>query len=102
MSTDERPLPRSEKQTVYRLGVAERARRGTARPTHIFKVERVRIGSNAHGEPVFTEYPDHRALCGVWTVTAPEQADPTTAGDPACLRKYLRMFGRQNSGGGRS
>jgi hypothetical protein len=99
-------LPRFSTETVYLLGQALRRSWKTARPTHIFVVERIKIGTSYHGKPIYSVRGNHKALCGVY---APDQCDdqsggPESASCMKCRHRYMQLFGRQpgNRGGRRS
>jgi hypothetical protein len=104
MNSTEPALPKSVKETVYRLGQAEPRGRIVARLSHAVKIDRVKLGNDSRGVGIWQEFSDHKALCGVY---APDPCDdqapgPENAGCRLCRRKYLQIFSRQNSGGRRS
>jgi hypothetical protein len=87
----EHALPRSERKIEFRLSLTPRTRRNFARPTHIKRVERIRIGSNYHGEPVYTQGGSPRALCGVFTDLIDSKEMVESAGCRKCVREYYKQ-----------
>jgi hypothetical protein len=102
----ERPLPRPTKETVYRVGRSLRGGQAPGRPTHVYKVDRIKIGADYQGVPIWTERPDHRAIgCGVFLTTAvrDEGVAPESVSCAKCRRKYVSIatvaqgpFGRRS------
>lgn len=82
-------LPRPTVEHVWRVGQAERVRWNASRPTHVFGVDRVKIGT-INGVVQWTETSNHKALCGVY-VMATVGCEKIAPGDVACdvcRRKY--------------
>ena len=63
----------SEKITEYvSVRYSLRRSRSYPRPVHARRIVKVKLGNDFHGEPVYSQYPDRDALCGVH---ATERAD---------------------------